>query len=263
MNKDFYGFKLGLLDCLVVSDGSLVVPPPPSEISGTAGEVMNVLSLVIDNGQQKILVDTGCGANFPGTETGLLVKNMQGAGISRNDIDVVIFTHGHIDHAAGAFEKNGRPVFPNARYITAKKEWQCWVDRKERPELQMLFDSARQYLLAVPDQFHLAEEGEEILPGIVLTTAPGHTPGSAILHLSSEGDNLTCIGDLIHSAREISRPDYYSFLDVGPGSAIESRSRILSTLARSGEMAFVCHFPFPGLGHFIQKDETLSWKALG
>ncbi len=262
MNKDFYGFKLGLLDCLVVSDGSLVVPPPPSEISVTAGEVMNVLSLVIDNGQQLILVNTGCGSNSPGTETGQLLKNLQAAGISRDDIDVVIFTHGHIDHAAGAFEQNGKPVFPKARYITAKKEWQCWVDKKERPELQMLFDSARQYLLAVPDQFHLAEEGEEIIPGIFLTTAPGHTPGSAILHLASEGKKLVCVGDLIHSATELSRPDYYSFLDVDPALAIVNRSKILSALAKSGDKVFVCHFPLPGLGHFIQKDETISWKAL-
>ncbi|HSW57808.1 MAG TPA: MBL fold metallo-hydrolase [Dehalococcoidales bacterium] len=251
---------MGKLDCLVISDGSLIVPPPPGAAPDTMGEEMEVLSLLIDNGRQKVLIDTGCGEKFTGTDTGKLVMNLKAAGISCDEVEVIVFTHGHIDHCAGTFDKNGKAVFPRARYITARTEWKCWVDKKERKELQMIFGPARQDLLPIPEQFHLAEEGEEILPGIILTTAPGHTPGSAILKIHSDGQNITCVGDLVHSAREFDKPDYYSFLDVDPALAIESRNRIFSDLARSGEMAFVCHFPFPGLGHMVKKDGRWVWK---
>jgi glyoxylase-like metal-dependent hydrolase (beta-lactamase superfamily II) len=262
MNKNTYKFKIGKLDCMVVNDGTLTVPPPASEKPGTKGEAMDVLSLVIDNGDVKILVDTGCGDKFEGTDTGKLVRNLNAAGIKCEDIDIIIFTHGHLDHAAGTFTRGGLPVFPNARYIVAKKEWQCWVDKKERKELQMMFITARQELLPIPEQFQLAEEGEELLPGIVLTTAPGHTPGSAILHISSEGEKLNCIGDLIHSATEFRRPDYYSFLDTDPEQAIQSRTKVLTKMAKSGELVCACHFPFPGLGYLTKKGDVLSWKPL-
>jgi glyoxylase-like metal-dependent hydrolase (beta-lactamase superfamily II) len=259
MDKNSYRFRLGQFDCLVVNDGSLTVPPPPSEKSA-AGEEMDVLSLFIDTGKHKILVDTGCGDKFQGTNTGKLVNNLKAAGVRCGDIDTVIFTHGHIDHAAGTFGKNGKAVYPGARYIVAQKEWQGWVDKTERKELQMMFGPARQDLLPIPEQFHLASEGEEILPGIVLTTAPGHTPGSSILRITSGAETLNCIGDLIHSTTEFRRPDYYSFLDTDPEQAIQSRSQVLSGLAKSTELVFACHFPFPGLGYMVKKDELLSWK---
>lgn len=262
MKNDNYRFKLGQFNCWVVNDGSLTVPPPPTEKSGVPAEEMNVLSLVIDSGEQIILIDTGCGDRFRGTDTGKLVTNLKAAGIGCSDIDVVIFTHGHIDHAAGTVNRSGNPIFPRARYIVAQKEWQCWVDKNERKELQPMFNAARHDLLPIPRQFHLAAEGEEILPGIVLTTAPGHTPGSSILHISSGGKKLSCIGDLIHSAIEFSRPDYYSFLDSDSSQAIRSRTRVLSDLATTGELTFACHFPFPGLGFVVEKGDLYSWKPL-
>jgi len=256
-----YPFKIGKFGCLAVTDGWLKVPPPVNEKAGTLAESMDVLSLFIDSGDHKILIDTGCGNKFEGMNTGKLEKNLKEAGVNPQDIDVIIFTHGHLDHAAGTFYKNGKAVFPRARYIVAKNEWQCWVDKKERKELQMMFTAARQDLLPIPEQFHLAAEGEEVLPGIVLTTAPGHTPGSAIIKITSGKESLTCLGDLIHSAIEFKRPDYYGFLDIDPQQAIKSRTRVLSGLAETQELVFIGHFPFPGLGYLEKKGGVISWKA--
>jgi glyoxylase-like metal-dependent hydrolase (beta-lactamase superfamily II) len=261
MNNNSFRFKIGNWDGLAVNDGSLIVPPPPSEKPGTKGETMDVLSLMVDTGKQRVLIDTGCGDKFQAT-TGKLVKNLNEAGVRCQDIDIIIFTHGHIDHAAGAFSKAGKPVFPAARYIVAQKEWQCWVDKKERPELRELFMFARQDLVPIPEQFQLAADGQEVITGIVVTTAPGHTPGSSVIKISSQGQTLTCIGDLIHSATEFEQPDYYAFLDTDPVQAIKSRSEVLSGLAESGEMAFVCHFPFPGLGHMVKNGQRLGWKPI-
>jgi glyoxylase-like metal-dependent hydrolase (beta-lactamase superfamily II) len=267
MPQNSYRFNFGRLKGLIVNDGFLVVPPPPSEKSSgpsgaLQGEKMDVLSLYLDSGERHVLIDTGCGNKFAGTQTGELIRNLNAAGVRCEDIDTIIFTHGHLDHVAGTLDKEGRALFPRARYIVAQKEWQCWVDKKERREVQPMFNVARQELLPIKEQFHLAAEGEEIVPGIILTVAPGHTPGSAILRISSAGQTLVCLGDLVHSALEFSRPDYYSFLDTDPEEAIRSRSTVLNQLAKSGEMVFACHFPFPGLGYLVKSGHTLSWKPI-
>jgi glyoxylase-like metal-dependent hydrolase (beta-lactamase superfamily II) len=262
MDNRSYRFKLGRLDCLVVNDGSISMPPPQGEPTGTPHEEMSVLSLVIDYGQTRILIDTGCGTKFKGTSTGHLVENLQAAGVNCRDISTVVFTHGHQDHAAGTFTPDGKPVFPNALYIVAQKEWQCWVEQVESRQITPIFNAACNELLGIPQLFHLAADGEEILPGIRLNLEPGHTPGTSILKISSGQDSLTCLGDIIHSPIEIKRPDYYSFVDSDPGKAILTRQSVVSRMAASGQKLFVSHFPFPGLGHFSKAGKNIVWKGI-
>ena len=100
------------------------------------GEVVdNINCLLIDSGTDKILIDTGCGDGFQST-AGFLVRNLEAEGIRCSDIDRIIITHGHIDHVSGSFSSKGEPVFPDARFVTTEKEWECWVTRPEKNELQ-------------------------------------------------------------------------------------------------------------------------------
>ncbi len=260
MEKSGYRFNIGKFECVVVSDGSILVPPPPEKPSAK-GEAMDVLSLFINTGKQKILIDTGCG-NFPIPNVGKLAANLKAAGISCSDIDIVTYTHGHMDHAAGTFNSKNQPVYPNARYAVAKEEWECWVHPVERPQLTQMFEAARKHLVPIPDQFLLIEDGGEMVPGIRIKLAPGHTPGTSLIELSSEGKTLMCIGDLIHSAKEFVAPDYYSFLDVDPPLAIKNRNSIMKSLARSETLVFAAHLPYPGLGHFQLKNGEISWKPI-
>jgi glyoxylase-like metal-dependent hydrolase (beta-lactamase superfamily II) len=257
-----YRFKLGRLDCLVVNDGAITMPPPKGEPPETPHEVMDVMSLVIDDGKTRTLIDTGCGTKFKGISTGHLVENLQEAGVDCRDISTVIFTHGHQDHAAGTFSPDGKLVFPNARYIVAQKEWQCWAAMVESRQISPIFKAACNELLSIPQLFHLAVEGQEILPGIQLNLEPGHTPGNSILTIRSGQDSLICLGDIIHSPIEIKRPDYYSFVESEPQKAIQTRQAVLARLAGSGQYLFISHFPFPGLGSFVKQDQTITWKGL-
>jgi glyoxylase-like metal-dependent hydrolase (beta-lactamase superfamily II) len=258
-----FRFKLGKLECLVVSDGYLIVPasrpktPGPPDLKN--GTRLDVLSLFIDTGKNKVLVDTGCGDGFQPT-TGKLVSSLEAVGIKCTDIDTIIITHGHPDHAGGAYDANGRANFPNARYIAAKAEWECWATRRERVELHRMFAQARQYFLPIRDKFDLVEDNTEVLPGIKLKIAPGHTPGNSVLEISSNNRKLFCLGDTLHDQTEFTQPDRFSFLDVDPELATLTRTRVPLELSKSGMRVFACHFDFPGLGYIVQKDGILGWR---
>ena len=258
-----FRFNLGRFKCLVVSDGTLLdAPGEPGEGPAREPQVHHLNCLFIDTGEHRLLVDTGCGDGFQPT-AGKLVRNLEAEGIKPADIDRIIFTHGHLDHVGGAFDAEARPVFPNARYITSEKEWECWVTPAEKTDLQhMFFASARQHLLPRRAQFDLVKDNAEVFPGIRLIAAPGHTPGLTMLEMASGGEGLLCIGDIIHSRLELAQPDYYALFDVAPQLAVHTRSRALSQAARSRTLVFACHFPFPGLGHMVAKGESLSWRPL-
>jgi glyoxylase-like metal-dependent hydrolase (beta-lactamase superfamily II) len=260
MEKSGYRFNIGKFECVVVTDGSIRVPPPP-EMPAAKGESMDVLSLFINTGKEKIMIDTGCGNSWI-PNVGKLPANLKAAGISCDEIDIVTYTHGHMDHAAGTFNAKNQPVFPKARYAVAREEWECWVIPRERPQLSEMFNAARTHLVTIPDQFQLIEDGAEMVPGFRIKLAPGHTPGTTLIELSSEGETLMCIGDLVHSAKEFDTPDYYSFLDVDPPLAIKNRNSILTSLAKSQTLVFAAHFSYPGLGHFQLKNGNLSWKPV-
>jgi len=252
------GFRIdiGEYKCIILSDGTLV-----NQDSGDE-EVFSLNCLFIDSGDHKILIDTGCGDGFQAT-AGRLVQNMEAEGIRCADIDRIIFTHGHIDHASGSFDSHGKPVFPNTRYITSEREWNYWLTLPGSNELQnMFFEAARKNLLPIRDQFDLVKDNAEVLPGIRLIATPGHTPGLVMVDITSDGKRLLCIGDIIHSQREFVNPEYLALFDVTPEQALNTRARILSDVAKSGVLVFACHFPFPGLGYIRDNEGVFTWQPI-
>lgn len=264
MKNTSYYLNIREFQCIVVSDGTISVPKLPSAQSRTGNEKptyedMDISCLVIKAEKQNLLIDTGCGDGFQ-ESAGKLLMNLKTEGINPEDIDTVIYTHGHEDHAGGTFDVDGDPVFPNAKYVVLREEWECWERKAETPLNEGLFGSARKNLLPIQEKFDIVENNYEVIPGIKIILAPGHTLGSAIIQIKSAKDELLCIGDLIHSRREFSQPDYYSFLDSDPEKALKLRTEDLSEMAQSRTLIFACHFPFPGIGYFIHDNGLLNWQ---
>jgi glyoxylase-like metal-dependent hydrolase (beta-lactamase superfamily II) len=194
---------------------------------------------------------------------GRLLNNMKSAGLKPEDIDTIIFDHGHIDHVCGTFDEKGKPVFSNARYIITQKEWDYIKSPPGDNEMQNVFyRPARQYLLPLHDRFTLVEADYEVLPGIRMLPAHGHTPGNVMIDISSQGERLLCIGDIIHSPREFTDPACLAAFDVTPAEALKTRAKILAEVARDGAFVFATHFPFPGLGYIRQVKGIFSWEPI-
>lgn len=267
MVKGSYHFEIGDFKCLFINDSTIFVPDHPRQESTKSsdedqqGRFMNVICLFVNTGKHKILIDTGCGDMFQST-SGELTQKLKLEGISCAEIDMVIHTHGHPDHIGGSFDVKGNVVFHNARYLVSDTELRYWVANRDKIQIQRIFGDALKNCPSILERFESAQNNSEILPGIKLTEAPGHTPGNIVLEISSGNQQLLCIGDIVHTELEFSNPDLYSFIDALPEQAMRTRHQVLSHAAKSGKLAFVCHLPFPGIGHIVQKDNQLTWQPV-
>ena len=159
-----------------------------------------------------VLFETGIGAFFDpamrdrfGVENPqhLLLRNLQTAGFKHEDIDVVVLSHLHFDHAGGLLsawqdDSDHHLLFPNARYLVGKTHWQRANNPHLRdrasfiPELnQLLKDSGR---LELVDDDHHPLLGEDVR----FSFSDGHTPGLMLSEVGSkEGSGIVFCADLI------------------------------------------------------------------
>ncbi len=262
-----FSFKIGKFDCRVVLDGVVVVPDTvtpkqfnPRDLS--TGLAMDVNCLVIRTGPHNVLMDTGCG-DWPGFSGGKLIENMAAAGIKPADIDTVIITHAHGDHIGGNVDAKGKPAFANARYVMHRKEWDYWTAKLAEPVGARDMNAInRKNLPPIKDRLALIDGDSEIVPGIKAVHSPGHTPGGLMLMVSSDGQSLCCIGDLIHHEAELTRLDLYAIFDVAKDEAVAERQRLLPELADSGMLLYAAHLKFPGLVRFARQGDRLVLRPV-
>jgi glyoxylase-like metal-dependent hydrolase (beta-lactamase superfamily II) len=289
MNNNYYRFKVGDLECLAVSDGSLTYAPPqfpppevllfsnaPKESLASVKQRYNLptpwtewvspyICLVIRAGKHLVLVDTGAGSLAP--TTGRLITNLREAGIDPGDIDTVINTHGHPDHLGGNMTSDGKPAFPRARYVISREEWDFWTSGQAEQKIEehsreILVGTARRNLLPLRDRLELIEGDTEVVPGIKALPAPGHTPGLLALVISSKKERLICISDVILHPVHLEMPEWFAVVDILPDSLMSTRRQLLDMASAAKDLVIAFHFPFPGLGKVVRKGKTWRWQPV-
>lgn len=228
--------------------------------------------LFVDTGKHKIVVDPGLGSDyFPlTTDHGSMIDRLRGLAVDPADVDLVIYSHADIDHVCGGVGDNGRPAFANARYVLLREEWDFWASMPERLRQDDAYsDEFRRLCREVPparlvqlqDRLDYVISGDEIVAGVRLLAAPGHTPGHACVAFTSGDEHLLFTGDLFYFPEEIADPEWYAYFDYDPPLAIATRRRIFTAAARDKTLVMGFHLPFPGVGYITEVGHGWTWTA--
>jgi glyoxylase-like metal-dependent hydrolase (beta-lactamase superfamily II) len=148
-----------------------------------------------------------------------------------------------------------------------KGEWDFWTLGEAEAKLdehfrEILLSFVRKNLPPIEDRLDLIEREREILPGIQAISAPGHTPGHMALLISSEGDHLLNIVDTVVHPIHLEQPEWCAAVDFAPDQVVATRRRLLNRAVAEQVLVFAFHFPFPGLGHIVQKGEAWEWQPI-
>lgn len=218
------------------------------------------LCVVINTGDHQILIDTGAGKLGP--NTGKLLTSLHAEGISPEAIDTVILTHAHPNHL-GDNTRDGDVVFSNARFVVGRAEWEFWTStpdlKTDEHTQQLLVTTAQNNLLPLADRLTCISREKEIVPGIQMIPAPGHTPGHMVVEVSSNDEQLLCIGDAFLHPIHVEHPSWHAVVDFMPQQVLTTRQQLFIRAAKDNALVLAFHFPFPGLGHVIKSDKRWKW----
>ena len=238
-----------------------VIPKPLWSRVVTADDRGRILCrlnlLLVEAGGHRLLVETGTGVrmsdkdrDIKGVEGGDPVEALRAVGEDPASIDYVVVTHLHYDHAGGMVDADGRPAFPNARYIVQRDE----AEAAHGDELRVQGIMEVEQLDAVRAAGQLAEvNGEvEVIPGVRVLRTGGHTRGSQAVLIGGSrpgrrSDDPLPVraifwGDLIPTRWQVP-VRWTSAYDDYPIDAIEVRNELVARAAAEGWWCYFTHDP--------------------
>jgi glyoxylase-like metal-dependent hydrolase (beta-lactamase superfamily II) len=228
-------------------------------------------SILIDTSEKVVLVDTGIGENLkkkayeyysveqkPG-----LVGELKQKGYSPEDIDYVINTHLHFDHCGGNTARNEKgelvPTFPNAKYVIQRGEWEKAVDpgARDRPS----YDKNSFLPLKQQGKLSLVEGNSEVIRGVQVVLAEGHTLFHQIVKVESQGEILYFLGDLIPTSSHVNLPYVMSY-DLYPVKTLESKEKFLQQAVKKNWIVALNHDPEYFFGTILKSEKKFLFSPL-
>ncbi|MGE0863865.1 MAG: methylmalonyl-CoA epimerase [Vicinamibacterales bacterium] len=161
---------------------------------------------LIVRGEKTLLIDAGCGDKMDAKSADIyaldrsyhLDHSLAEAGLTADDIDIVLASHLHFDHVGGftALAKDGTlvPRFPKARYVAHRAEWDDATHPHERNRASYLQEN----FLPLKDAgvLTLVDDGAEIMPGVTFRRSGGHTPNHQVVMIRSGGRTAVFTADM-------------------------------------------------------------------
>ena len=239
----------------------------PHFVDADGKMLISVHGLVVRSAGMTILVDTCIGPHAMEEHgqlpTNAFFENLEAAGLSRLDIDVVLCTHMHFDHVGWNTMREGDawvPTFPNARYLFSRQEWDHWHHAKEKGYATTLSECVQPILDA--GLADLVEMDHAITDEVRLVPTPGHTPGHVSVAIESGGKTAFITGDLIFHPIQWAEIEWGSDADADAQAAEAMRRKIRDTYADSGHLVIGTHFAPPTAGHVLSDGATWRFAPL-
>lgn len=283
----FFRTRIGTVELTVLLDGGMqmansFVPrffpdADPAEFAALraqgfvveAGLPMPVGCYLVNTGRALVLIDAGGHPGFVPT-TGRMLENLRASGYAPGQVDAVLLTHIHPEHALG-IANDGQRVFANAEIVVSDADLAFWTDPAQEPRVpqgQVFIQAARRAIAPYQGRirsFAMPAAGREleVFPGFTALPAPGHTPGHVSYRVDAgEGQVVLVWGDVVHQAAiQLARPHWRVGIDVDAAMAVDSRRRTLQMLAAERMLVGGVHLPWPGLGRIVHQGEGFAYAA--
>ena len=235
---------IGDFELTILSDGNYyidggamfgIIPKVMWEKRIAADEYNNIPmgtnSVLIRTGRENVLIETGIGDKLSEKRQAIyrhhprLMKSFEEAGVSPDEIDIVINTHLHFDHCGwNTHYRQGKavPTFPRATYYVQRGEVEHAHEQHERDYVSYMTDNYDP--LVNSGQMKLLDGNAEIVSGISVKVYPGHTRNMQIVIIQSGGKTAAYPSDILCDAKHLD-PTWVLGYDLYPLETIASKHR--------------------------------------
>ena len=213
-----------------------------------------------------ILIDAGAGGKLDakvGTVFGFqdvpsLDASLMSAGVGVADVDQVVASHIHFDHAGGFTTRDAdgsvRPRFPNARYSVRRGEWDDALNPHERNRASYF---AENYVpLRDAGVLDLLDEDGEVAPGIRVRRTGGHTMHHQIVEIHDGGQTAIFAADLLPTVAHLPLP-YIMGYDLYPMDTLAFKRGFLAEAVERDYLILFEHDPEIAAGRIRAEDGKL------
>lgn len=227
---------------------------------------LGINALFLDDGDRRILIDSGAGSLDKYDEKLIDIWSLESErvddviGLDQNDVDYVIFTHLHFDHAGGSTVKNDnnfKPLFPKAKYFAHEKEIEAALNPHDLSRFSYF---ERDYVPLIKGKMLESLRGNqgEVLQNVSFKLTGGHTEGHIYVKVKSEGETLIYTGDLILSKYSVPIA-WASGIDLCRIKNYNARKELYSEAVNNNYLFVFPHEPNPIFGT-IYKDEKGKFR---
>jgi len=276
----FYKYKVGSIEVTALFDGIWKKPHDAGFIKNAsvddtkamlakANQTTEYMPIpltvqVLKIGDKLIMMDSGSGVGQWQPNATNLPGNMEKAGIDPKKVSTILISHFHPDHIFGLMEKaTNAAVFPNAELIVNAAEYNWWTEAgrvDKLPEARKMLGKRIAAAFPTWKNFKLVDGEKEVLPGIRLVNAPGHTPGHCAYHVTSGSQQLMLSNDTMYVPALLApHPEWEGAYDQDGPTAVTSRRKLIDRVIADKMMIAGAHFPFPGVGTFSKDGNAYAF----
>ena len=274
-----YTVQVGSVRCHIVSDGLNVADG--GGFFGVVPRIMwqrviaandlnqvpnDIRCMLIESDAGLILVDTGNGDKLNAKQRQILgldarnarlVGEIRKAGFQPEDVEIVLLTHLHGDHAGGCTRSAGDDgtgplvaTFPNARYLAQRIELSEASFPNERTAATYIRDNW-QPLLA-NEQMRVVDGPQQLGSQVRTSITPGHTAALQVVWVEDQGERLIFLGDACSWAVHMDRLAWVPAYDIYPMASIETKRALRQEIMAHDTLMVFQHDPQVVTGRLIE-----------